>query len=93
MKYRDIQTYLINGKANGLKVSVEPPLLSPILLHQPYQKGASRLSIHRMIIYILQAQHKLGVGRECGWNTHRSLHEAVSRQSLFSQTHTRFLFP
>lgn len=73
MKYQIILRHLINGKANGLKVAIKPPLLSSILLHQPHQKGAPILPIHRIIIHILQTHHKLRVGRECGWNTEKSV--------------------
>lgn len=64
-----ITGYLINGKANGLKVSIKSFLSSSILLHQSHQKGAPILPIQRIVIHILQTHHKLRVRCKCSWNT------------------------
>lgn len=84
VKNHIIRTHLINGKANGLKVAVKPLLLSSILLHEPHQKGAPILPIQGIIIHILQTQHKLRVGRECGWSTEKynPLYEVVWQNFL-----------
>ena len=76
-KHQVILRHLINGKANELKVAAEPLMLSPFLLHEPNQNGTSILPIQGIIIHILQAHHKLRVGRECGWNRQKcnSLYE------------------
>lgn len=64
-------TCLIDGKANGVVVAAEPPVSSPILLHQAHQEGAPVLPIQRVVIHILQTHLELGVGAERGWTTNR----------------------
>lgn len=80
--------HLINGKANGLKFAVKPPLSSSIFLHQPHQKGTPVLPVHWVIVHILQTYHELRVGWECGWKAERCtrLLEVV-QQNILARMH------
>lgn len=66
MKCHVIWRHLVNSKADRVQAAVQPFVSPRILLHQPQQKSASVLPVHRVVVHVLQQHHELRVGRESG---------------------------
>lgn len=60
--------HLIDGEANGVHVFAYFPQPAPVLLDQAHHEAAAHLVIIRVIVLLIQPDHKLGVHPEGVWS-------------------------